>query len=534
MTTEFVPLPPDPARVIEGLRDTGYSFTTAIADLVDNSIEAGATSIAIQVATGLINQPIVTIADNGCGMNESELQAAMQYGSPRNAVRRLSKFGLGLKTASTAFARRLLVTSRSSDLYVSSAAWDLDTIIDKGEWLLEKLPASAEDLTLLDEISLDRSGTVVRWEKIDRLLTERAANGSAKVVQNAVDRQVAALTEHLGLVFQRYLQEWNGRKSISLTINGLAVQPIDPFCDFEPKTKMLINAVKSTELPSGGISSFQVRGYVIPPNGGFTSSENQAKARISNENQGIYVYREDRLIHGPDWMRFFKQEPHYSLARIEFSFGQELDEAFNVDIKKSRIELSESIADYIREQVVPPIRTAANDVYRGARKAEVAIVAVGMHDESNNVIGNKSNEMPSATVAEIDPTAGTATLVNPNGTVIINIDSSESIEDPTLWIQTTSSIEDGLLWKPVVKEDHIAVALNTGHQFYERVYLPGKNSNVIQAFDYLLWALANAELYVISESHKKVFIDLRYQASRQLRILAEELPEVKLDNTESE
>ena len=38
MTAEDFRLPPDPERIVNGLRDTGYNFNTAIADIVDNSI----------------------------------------------------------------------------------------------------------------------------------------------------------------------------------------------------------------------------------------------------------------------------------------------------------------------------------------------------------------------------------------------------------------------------------------------------------------------------------------------------------------
>jgi hypothetical protein len=35
-------LPPDPARLVEGLRDTGYDFNMALADITDNSLDADA------------------------------------------------------------------------------------------------------------------------------------------------------------------------------------------------------------------------------------------------------------------------------------------------------------------------------------------------------------------------------------------------------------------------------------------------------------------------------------------------------------
>lgn len=47
--TQNILLPPDPERIMEGLRDTGYNFNTSIADIVDNSIAADADKIDITI-----------------------------------------------------------------------------------------------------------------------------------------------------------------------------------------------------------------------------------------------------------------------------------------------------------------------------------------------------------------------------------------------------------------------------------------------------------------------------------------------------
>ena len=73
-------LPPDPERVMEGLRDTGYNFNTALADIIDNSISADATKIDIQINLDPTGELTVYIADNGTGMDEAGLQNAMRYG----------------------------------------------------------------------------------------------------------------------------------------------------------------------------------------------------------------------------------------------------------------------------------------------------------------------------------------------------------------------------------------------------------------------------------------------------------------------
>src|SRR6188508_2371761 len=112
-TTEVLEVLPDPKRMIEGLRDTGYEFNTAIADLIDNSIAASATDVDVLIDMDMRGNIRLSIADNGIGMDRNALINAMKYGSiERPHPSSLGKFGLGLKTASTAFCRSLFVTSR--------------------------------------------------------------------------------------------------------------------------------------------------------------------------------------------------------------------------------------------------------------------------------------------------------------------------------------------------------------------------------------------------------------------------------------
>lgn len=125
--------PPDPERVIEGLRDTGYDFNTAIADIVDNSIAAEATRIDILINMDPQNEVTVYISDNGSGMNLPQLRNAMKYGSDRRPdPSSLGKFGLGLKTASTSFCRKLSLVSRGEDGKTRKVQWDLDYVAQKG------------------------------------------------------------------------------------------------------------------------------------------------------------------------------------------------------------------------------------------------------------------------------------------------------------------------------------------------------------------------------------------------------------------
>lgn len=157
---------PHPSRLLEGLRDTGYTFNTAVSDIVDNSIAAGATKVSITVKQNLANEISVKIADNGCGMEREELINAMTYGAPvRHNIHSLGKFGLGLKTASTSCCRRLKLISRAvGRADVNCAIWDLDSIRDSDAWDLELREADEGEELTLENTAGTGSGTLVVWE----------------------------------------------------------------------------------------------------------------------------------------------------------------------------------------------------------------------------------------------------------------------------------------------------------------------------------------------------------------------------------
>ena len=163
---------PDPERIVNGLRDTGYNFNTAIADIVDNSIAAYATKVNIDIQMDPSMSVRVYIADDGIGMDLDGLKNAMKYGSKARAEKNsLGKFGLGLKTASTAFCKKLSLISRSREgAPLQKVQWDLDYIGKKGKWLLQFPEIEIDEEEELDAIANGTHGTLVVWDKIGSLI----------------------------------------------------------------------------------------------------------------------------------------------------------------------------------------------------------------------------------------------------------------------------------------------------------------------------------------------------------------------------
>lgn len=528
MANEIIRSVPDPARTMQGLRDTGYEFNTAVADLVDNSIAAHATAVDIRLLADDRGNIRLSIADNGDGMSRNGLINAMRYGAPeRSDPASLGKFGLGLKTASTAYCRCLSVVSRDSGSTPAlMATWDLDHVANKGEWeLLFTDEPDDEALEHLDAVAAGHSGTVVVWTKVDRLLThyKNAAGGHAR---NGLEKRRAALIEHVAMVYQRFLDPNDQRAPhVTIRVNGTEVRAWDPFQ--VAHSELLASENVAVD---GTTAKFSVRAYLLPRPEEFPSEEVAKAAKIATTRQGIYVYRQDRLIHDADWLGMFQIEPHLNLLRVEFSFTYELDEFFHLDIKKSQIILDDELWNWLKDQFLPAPRREANRRYREGEKKEITKASKGAHDSSNRTIGTKEAEVGGAEVNITDPNAGMVTVINPKGKFTLKLPVGPANRPGEVFVQPSSAVTDGMLFEPCIIEQHKAVRINTEHDYYRKVYVPNlKNGVTIQGMDSLLWALAVAELSATTDKTAESFADMRFEVSRILRKLVEGLPEPDLD-----
>ena len=521
---------PDPARMVEGLRDTGYSFETAVADLVDNSIAAQATLIDIVVQLDFRGHIRLSIADNGSGMDRDGLVHAMRYGSPgRPDPASLGKFGLGLKTASTAFCRRLSLVSRpDGGTSALMATWDLDHVTSHKKWLLQLSEQPEEEaVEHLDEIAPGSSGTVVLWSKVDRLL-RNYQDPTGSPARRALQKHQVELTNHIAMTYQRFLDKSDKRApNIEIRVSGEAVKPWDPFQ--KGLSVLVAEDSKTAEVTDAKAAKFNVRAYILPRREEFPTDELAKTAKLSSSRQGLYIYREQRLIHAADWLGMFQKEPHSTLLRVEFSFDHKLDDAFHLDIKKSNIIMDEVLWNWLKDQFLTAPRREADRRYRQGENKNIAKKAKDAHDASNNAIRNKEAEVGGAEVIVDNPDTGDVTVNNEHGSFGIRLTISPATKPGQVYIQPAEDVEDGMLFEPALIEQHKAVRINTQHPYYHKVYTPNLNRSVtVQGMDSLLWALCVAELSASTDKTANVFKDMRYEVTRILRKLVEGLPEPDL------
>jgi hypothetical protein len=334
-------VPPRASALTESMRDLGYSPETAVADIVDNSIAASATEVSI-LFDFESSYPHFCIIDNGFGMNSSELIDAMRHGSkhPRSerSINDLGRFGLGLKTASFSQCRKLTVVSRQNNK-LDAATWDLDTVSEKDEWVLGIL--EPQEIDILPHIrDLSSTGTMILWEKLDRFCGGEAAG------KDVMYEKIELVDRHLALVFHRFLSGEIKGKKLKISMNGHIISAFDPFCTTNKATQLLPEEIIRLEG-----HEVKIQPYILPHHSKLSPNEHDYYQTRSEfvSNQGVYIYRNNRLMAWGSWFGLVPKGESTKLARVRIDFSNALDEQWTIDIKKSRAYPPPKVKNKLRQ-----------------------------------------------------------------------------------------------------------------------------------------------------------------------------------------
>lgn len=357
-------LDPNPSSFVHSLRSVGYSLETAVADVIDNSIAAGATKINIFFKFDA-QAPTFAIIDDGNGMAPEELKEAMRLGSTSPLEKRkehdLGRFGLGMKTASFSICKRLTVVS-CHDGKASGARWDLEEVEKSNSWDIDVLPAS--EIPVLPFIAgLSENGTAIIWEKIDRLV-----DSSAKHPQKELDAAITKLEKHLRLTFHRYIDGERGLQQISISINGHEIESFDPFNLANKATQSL----EEDQIRIGN-SIISIAPYILPHHSKTKEDEYERYAGDGGylANQGFYVYRNKRLIIHGTWFRLAAPENLTKLARVRIDIPNDADIDWNIDVKKSTATPPAIIRDRLKGTIEKIMGKSATTYKARGRKIAV-------------------------------------------------------------------------------------------------------------------------------------------------------------------
>lgn len=322
-----IELPPYAPTLIESTRAIGYSLETAVADIIDNSIAAGAKNVDVFFFP--IDGAYISILDDGKGMDEDELNLAMQYGSKNPNESRdskdLGRFGLGLKTASLSQCKCLTVISKQYD-HLEARQWDIDHVAQTGRWSLIVLDDDdLKEYPHYEDLLNYDTGTLVIWQKLDRL-----SLGEINFEQ-VLGRKLDGVREHLSLVYHRYLSGESGIQKLKIRINNEKVLAADPFL----ANKSTVAMDDETLVVHG--QKVKVRPYILPHISKLSTEEIKGLGGKDGlrKQQGFYVYRNKRLLVWGTWFRMMRQGEMSKLARIQVDIPNTLDDLWTLDIKKS-------------------------------------------------------------------------------------------------------------------------------------------------------------------------------------------------------
>ncbi|WCP73539.1 ATP-binding protein [Sphingomonas hankookensis] len=371
-TVDHMLLRPEGKGTIRALSRIGYELPAAIADIIDNSIDAQATRVEITFFRNDHEITAVTIADDGRGMDMAALRTGMQFaGRTEHDSGDLGTYGMGLKSASFSQSKTMTVISRQSGNVVASR-WSVEAI--DNDWRCDVLDP-VQSGTVFDDLCLrgksPASGTLVIWERLDRLVVAQHADALDEFLSTAMPR----LEAHLGLTFHRFLE--SGALSIAIVVRherrALALpRPVRPHSPFRYPNPGASGWPKTLDCELPGLGSLALETHIWPA--GSAADGFLLGSRKGVEFQGFYFYRNNRLIQTGGWNGVVKgdQDSELLLARVAVELPPV---GIDVNVQKSALQVTASQAQALLaasdgDIVLEDYLEAARAAYRASRRSE--------------------------------------------------------------------------------------------------------------------------------------------------------------------
>ncbi|MCG2620857.1 ATP-binding protein [Arthrobacter sp. I2-34] len=367
---------PDPR--VAGMIGLSHDLESALADIVDNAVDAGAHNVLIRHLFGPEDVQGLAIVDDGRGMSEWQLLRAMEYGRDhQHDAGDLGHFGVGLKAASLSQAKRLDVFTRRHRYMAVGAGMTRESVRRGRPEIASHNPEAAERaLTVHGSRFPVSHGTVVQWTG----LFSRPRRKSVREIETWIDARMRRISRFLGTTFHRLIE--SGRLVIQLDMldtslgeagSSFTVEPLDPFALLSsvssPTAWHFTTSVGDIRVVAEGkIIAFSER---TDPQFVLTSQRDAAK------HQGIYVYRNDRLLQAGGWNGLADDgDTQLGFARVRMELSEELEGHLRFNPEKAGVEFSEELLHALLEahtddgQTFEDFLRAARDEDENSRKRQ--------------------------------------------------------------------------------------------------------------------------------------------------------------------
>lgn len=501
------PNDPNAGRLVESLRYLGYGNYEAIADLVDNAIDAEARHIKIRVQQRN-NQPYISIADRGTGMVRDVLDQAMRLGSltTRDLNSDLGKFGMGLVTASLSIAKKCHVITRTDEGCWSSA-WDVDEIVAKNAFLKHLDTATPDEIRDLEqEIGEGNSGTILILTKCDNL-------GNSNMSAFA-----STLRNHLGRIHRYFIDA-----GCQIMINDQVVAAVDPLQLSDSGTETVVDEVFQIRVSEDGQEkqeNVRARIVLVPEN-----PASELEVGRSMKAQGFYVMRNQREIMNAATLNFFTKHNDFNRMRGEVFFPGTLDRLVGVEFTKRQVNLEQSLYDQLANTLVPTCRTIKR---REATKKriETSEVQQQLHNQSAKAIAEKDKLLikPKAVIEKRQPRKNPGN--GHSGKAEPERDRKNLTRTQALETRLNCEIREermgpnGQIYECDMEGRRLVLRYNVEHPFYQRFIVDNINDGrLVTAADFLIYSMATAELRMLDDGELDAVNNFKAVMSGNLRTL---------------
>ena len=519
-------------HVFQALSRIGYEPVSALLDLVDNSVSANATNIVINVETdreeqGRRGRPRAVlksfvVADNGCGMDEEGLANALTLGSSTQLYgeHTLSKFGMGLKTATASLGKRLEIVSRPKEdpANVYKAVLDQDSILEAGKYVYHLTEPTEEDLRELNACAQGESGTLIR---VTKLLLDSLPRTS---------EIVAGLKSRAGVIYYYFLKGLaEGSERLSLKIDEHEVAPVDPlFVDeiadgndgdlnehtWDGLSPKWIARPQRIQLATAGTLSAEIAMTQLPHPSSVArlTSTPQKRCRdrylIGPGNYGFYIYRNWRLISWADSLGCVRHAQDLYAFRGRLLINSDADDVLNINVTKSRIQLSEIAQDQLMPRVQEAMKRSIV-AWNNAKQTTKRLLQPDPHDAANEALNRISTLQadedwrdeilaPLEEKQTLEARRTKAASAKP-----INREDRQRINETGQRVLYVDTLDNNQLWERAHHPEHgLIVRVNRSHRFCRHILdtVP-ENGNLQKIIDVLFFAIARGEYDLVYKSN---------------------------------
>jgi hypothetical protein len=485
------------------LRNTGYdSNYTAVEDIIDNSIDAGATSVNVSINT--VDKDLrIIISDNGSGMPEDVLDQALKLGSAtqKDEMSDLGKYGMGLCTASISMAKGLeVITKQASGEYLYSSQ-DLDEVVEADDFIKELRKANKDEIALFNQYVKGDHGTMIVLTKIDRL-----TNTNPTIFANL-------LSKEMGRIYRKFIEA-----GIILSVNDKKVPAVDPLMLDQKGTQ--IYSDEEYEVPSrNGKDKIRVKVVILPD----VNEALESELKMNIRSQGFYVVRNNREIANGETLDVFKKHNDFNRLRIELSFTSNLDNEMGVRFTKNGVFPNQAISDFLKQEIGGQI-TSIRKIFIKSQKADKSQEID--HSGSADTIAKKSKLLitPEKVIEKREPRVNSTERPTKTETDEPRIRNPKEIKlSPNglgARFETLSMGREGSVYDCYQEGKVIVMQWNVDHPFYEKIVLLNKDrKDVTAGIDFLIYALASAELKTTNDDNSELLSTIKSIMSSNLRAL---------------